>query len=397
MFGQAPARTKSAREKENRRQAPAGRPGKKPATLRPVTRIPRGAGTVVGVGALLLTIGFAIPSAAHGGAVEARLESVVWLEADTLWSQYALGLQSEDGESYEGASTGIRLLDLADVVLREMAMAPAGDGIFLAEMPLPADHDWRIEITFEGPAGAGELGVPGHPHHDEAWQGPIVRLATVDETLVGSRADTDSLFTRANVELPTPSPTTTTTVDETTSTTAPSTAVAAGKAEGPEPSGQPGVDQTPGVRGITVSIPATSTLFEIRRNVLIRLLHVGSITMWLAGALALGFGRLGKPARRAMQVGLVGTLGSGFALLLYGTPLAFPGVFRWTELRASSYGSPYTLVLGVKLLAVAAAVGFTIAVARRGGRSFVIGLVASFVVALTALTLLSQLHLFVHG
>lgn len=115
--------------------------------------------TVFGVGA--------IGAIAHGGTVNALVESVVWADDDGLRAAYALGLSFEDGDRYGGATASIRLVDGTGTVTIDAPMQGVHDGVHVGEMALPDDHDWRVEIAFDGPDGSGALEFAAHEHHAE--------------------------------------------------------------------------------------------------------------------------------------------------------------------------------------------------------------------------------------
>ena len=86
----------------------------------------------------------------------------------------------------------------------------------------------------------------------------------------------------------------------------------------------------------------------------------------------------------------------GLVLGLWGTPVGYPGVFRWSDLGSLEYGAAWQASFLVKMAGVAAGVLGTAAALRQRHWGARLG-TAGLGLALIAVTALSQFHVLTHG
>jgi hypothetical protein len=144
----------------------------------------------------------------------------------------------------------------------------------------------------------------------------------------------------------------------------------------------------------TLYLPSTTS--EIFKQTALRATHIIAIAIWLLGVGMLVLGSALKWSMIAAVVGIGGVVGTGILLILLGTPLTYPGLFRWQELSQRFYGLSYQTAFVLKMVGVAIAViGTATAVATKSKVSgWTVG--AGVTIAAVAVTARGQFHLFAH-
>lgn len=245
------------------------------------------------------------------------------------------------------------------------------NGVHRAALDYPGGGLWTVTVELSLSSGL-ELVEFGEnlpwPHYTTEAGTPKVKYDSARPSRIGMLATADeSVYLSAGQE---PAPVSSTTVPESPPTT------------------------TPLVDDVILDLPSSGD--ALRQDIGIRLLHIVAIALWAVPLFAAGLGKYGRLTVPVALVGMGLTVATGLALSLYGAPLTFPGLFRWSELQERLYGPSYGAVFIVKMVAVGlAAAGTVVWAFRRGMRTawVTLGLMAGALVAVTAM---SQFHLFSH-
>ncbi|MGH8915917.1 MAG: hypothetical protein ACRDZM_15560 [Acidimicrobiia bacterium] len=255
----------------------------------------------------------------------------------------------------------------AESVVGPVALATLSPGVFSGVVMYPEGGSWQVTVEAEGSnAGTAEFteNLPW-PHYTTEAGSPKIKVSSDDPSLEGSLIDiTESpIFGLAGAG------------------GAPSTTV------GETSQGSTDDD-------VVISIP--SSAFEVGRQTGLRWLHLGGIGLWAVSIGAIGLGRRGRTWAVMAIGGVVAVLATGAALMLWGAPIAFPGIFSWAELGEKLYGPSYRWAFLVKMAFVATGVVATAFLVTKSTRSRLVIAAGSMVGALAAVVVMAQLHLFTH-
>ena len=350
----------------------------------PSARRRRIAAPVVLAAVVAVSVGAPAPPArAHGEAVDVRVESVVYEGSDGLMVRYAVSLAFADGDPYDSAAV---TTDRGDTFTQ------VEDGLYMGDVTGEEPH--AVAITFQGDLGSGAIEITDDDLGGDMDLGPVVRVDTADPSQEGSPAGSDTLFSRAPMPTSVTTVASSTTVTTVTAPTATSTASPLTTSHTDHGSHQ--VEPTSaGVETVRLDVPSTGG--ELGRQLALRLSHVGALAVWLGALVAVLAGKTTWPVSLAAWAGLTATLATGVLLARSGTPIPEPGLFDWAGLEAQPYGRAYRSVFVVKMaLAVLAGGGTWWAVRRRSRRGGWVALTAAGG-AVVAVTILTQLHVLVHG
>lgn len=331
----------------------------------------------------------------HGGEVDVVVEAKASDPFEVLHTDYAVMLTFADGDRVEDAAVSAKATDGTDTVL-PIDVGAEGN-VYILHFLYAQPGQWTLDLTVEHPDVQVELtlveAIPvGNPGSH------VVRLDTADQTRAGT---VGSLAIPEHPLAAPPAPTTTTTDSPpltsnaaanppaTSTSTLPTTTTVGGSASSSAASA--GTSHRAAVqvttRG-TVSLPV---------ELVARWAHLGMITVWGLAVLAIAVRLNHWLLPVASLAGLVGTLVTGSLLGLWGTPVGFPGIFRWSDIGALEYGSAWQYSFLIKMGGVIVAiVGTAMAAKRQRWRGAQLA-VAGMGVALIAVTALSQFHLRTHG
>ena len=327
--------------------------------------------TLVTSVAALALVAMALPALAHGGDIEVAVE--LGQEPSGIF-QYGIVLVWDDGDPISGANVTINASG-SDSTETEIA-AEGEPGIYLARMGLEPG-EWAVMVDIVHPDSTGSIEFD-QLVSEGPLSGSVIVVDTVDPDRVGTQPpDEDTVL---DLPEPTPSTTTTTTAGEeatATSTTSSTTTTT--------------LAATP-VADVVVHVEAESTLF---RDVTMRVLHVAALGVWLVPLGAAVFGVSVRWMVPAALVGLVATLGTGVLLMLWGTPVGFPGLFDWEPFTGDQLG-PYLTWFLIKMTAFWSAVAATVTWARRTSRWAMWVVLAAVGGAVLAVTVMTQIHVLSH-
>lgn len=343
--------------------------------------------------ATVLVIGSAA-ALGHGGEVDVVVEAKASDPFDVLHTDYAVMLTFADGDRVENAAVSAQATDGTDTVL-PIEVGAEGN-VYILHFLYPQPGQWTLDLAVEHPDVEVELTlVEAIPMGDPGSH--VVRLDTAEQARVGT---VGSLAIPEHPEAAPQAPTTTTTVSPPLTTdaaadppvastsTLPTTTVggtASSSAASAGTSHSAAVQVT--TRGV-VSLPV---------ELVVRWAHLGMITVWGLAVLAIAVRLNHRLLPAASLAGLVGTLVTGSLLGLWGTPVGFPGIFRWSDIGTLEYGTAWQYSFLFKMGGVIVAiVGTAMAAKQQRWRGARLG-VAGMGVALIAVTALSQFHLLTHG
>jgi len=314
---------------------------------------------------------------------------------DVLHTDYAITLTFADGDRVENAVVSARASDGTETVL-PFQVGSEGN-LYIVHFIFPQPGQWTLDLAVDHPDVQLELtlveAIPiGGP------DAHVVRLDTVDESNIGSvglLVIPDHPLTEA------PAPTTTTT---SAAAPRPSTTLAAAPS-GTSPSTFPtttvveaaptGAASAETSHGAVLQVTASGVM-SLPVELVVRWAHLGMITLWGLALLAMAVRLDHRYLPPASLAGLAGTLVTGLLLGLWGTPVGYPGIFRWSDLSALEYGAAWQSSFLLKMAGVVLAAIGTAAAVKRKGWGARLG-VAGMGLALIVVTALSQFHLLTHG
>jgi hypothetical protein len=274
-----------------------------------------------------------------------------------------------------GASQG-DLVEIAEPV-------EVSPGVYVGNLPLASAGEWQVAIAIHHPDSNGNISFVQNVAPDDAdvW---VVLVDTGNEERVGSVPDPlTSILEPPNAP---------------TSTTVPVSEIA-------DPAAEPSTTTT-ATQPVAVEQPsaqASEVVVDIETDekgpafdIGIRLIHLMAIGLWLVPVFVSLFGRQNRTLVAVGIAGVVLTLATGTVLMLWGTPISFPGLFNPSAVADLSYGSPYVVAFAVKMVAVlvAAVATFRWAVNVDRGAAWVT--LAGATLAVVAVTAMSQYHLLSH-
>lgn len=333
----------------------------------------------------------ATPAAlAHGDDIDVIVEARASDPLDVLHTDYAITLTFADGDEVENAVISAEASDGTRTVLPIQVVSEGS--VYLVHFVYPEPGAWTLDLAVDHPDVQVELSlVDVIPIGDPGTH--LVRLNTLDESAVGSAGRLiipdhplaePPVSTTTTLDGPQP----TTTVGEEAPTAAdPTTTVSPARPVDP-PQAEPS-------HGAMVQV-TTSGVVSLPLELTMRWAHLGMITLWGLAVLAV-IARLDHPLLpAALLAGLAGTLVTGMLLGLWGTPVGYPGIFRWSDLGSLEYGSAWQSSFLLKMAGVLIAVAGTAGAVKRRGWGGLLA-VAGMGLALIAVTALSQFHLLTHG
>jgi hypothetical protein len=317
------------------------------------------------------------PVLAHGGGVEA----VVEVASTEGGFEYGLAFAWSDGDPITGAHVVMRANqgDLVEVS-EPVELSP---GVYVGSLPLASNGEWQVAIAIHHPDSNGSISfVQNVGSNDaDAW---VVLVDTGNEERVGSVPDPVASI----LEPPTVPTTTTLSVSEAVDPAA----------ETP--------DTTTSTQIVTpepISAQASEVVVDIESDekgpaidIGLRLVHLVAIGLWLV---PVSVSLFGKRNRASVVIGITGvvlTLATGSVLMLWGTPISFPGLFNPSAIADLSYGSPYVVAFAVKMAGVLLAAVATFRWAVKVDRNSAWVTLAGATLAVVAVTAMSQYHLLSH-
>jgi len=278
---------------------------------------------------------------------------------------------------YGVLSPGSEVVELSASVdggqgLGPITLVSVGGSRFIGRVEFPGAGLWSVSIAADGNVAATFAENLPWPHYSTEAGFPKIKVNTADASLEGTLTTVEvSLifgFTPAEV------PTSTATESETAAPATP-----------PAPAAQ---------TEVVVNLPDNAS--ELRRQIGLRWLHLGSILLWVLGVGAVYRGWRGSAWKAVAVSGSIVTVATGMALTLWGAPTAYPGIFRWSELGDRLYGSAYQGAFQVKMLFVIMGLVATgLLVAKSTKRRFYV-ILGSMGGAVAALAVMSQFHLWAH-
>jgi hypothetical protein len=310
-----------------------------------------------------------------------------------LHTDYAITLTFADGDAIEGAVVSASASDGTGTVL-PLEVASEGS-MYLMHFVYPRPGQWTLALAVDHPDVQVELSLLEEiPVGDPGSH--LVRLDTADESRVGS----GGLLVIADHPLAEPPPSTATTTTAASPGTTLAAAPSSSTSAAPTTTSAAVATSTTAVQGAEshggmVQVTTTGVL-SLPMELLLRWAHLGMITLWGLAILALLIRLPHRLIPVAGLAGLAGTLVTGMLLGLWGTPVGYPGIFRWSDLGALDYGTAWQTSFLLKMGGVAIAVVGTVAAIRRRGWGAFLG-AAGMGVALIVVTALSQFHLLTHG
>ena len=328
---------------------------------------------LMGVVALMVP---ALTVAAHGG----ELEAVVEAAAVDGGFEYGLSLHSHDGHPVTGALVVIRaekngLVEVADP--NEIAA-----GLYVGRLALSSPGDWEVVIAIDHPESSGSISFT---HSITAadhgyWE---VLADTANPERVGSVPDPATSILDPPV-LPT-----TTSLGTTSSTSSEGST-----AEVSSTTSLPAEQGTSTATGVVVDISGQGPNPGL--HISLRIIHVVAIGMWLIPVFASLFGATSRARVVTAISGVVLTAVTGTTLMLLGTPVPFPGLFRWSGFASIPYGPSYLGAFTLKLVGVIVAVVATVRWAAKSDLAAARVTLAAGGLAVIAVIALSQFHILSH-
>jgi hypothetical protein len=320
----------------------------------------------------------AMRASAHGGEPEVVVE-VASLEGR---AEYGVGVHSADDHPVTEARVEIHV-EQGDRAERVEAEEDT-PGVYLAQILFPTSGVWRVGIVIHHPESEGSIQFDQTVELD----GDLEWLVLVDTTnpdRVGSTPEPSMAVLEPHLSVSS-STTTVTGVTEANSGT-PATTTASTDPESRE-------TEVPAGSEVSVDLEASDP--NPLGAVSLRVVHLGSIGLWLIPVLASVFGWKTRSSAMFALVGVILTAVTGVSLMLWGAPVAFPGIFDWGRLSEVPYGSSYLLSFLVKITAVLIAVTATLRWAWRENRRATWVALGGGVIAAVAVTAMSQYHLLSH-
>jgi hypothetical protein len=312
------------------------------------------------------------------------VEAVVEVASADGGFQYGLAFTWSDGDPITGAHIVMRASqgDLVEIA-EPVEVSP---GVYVGNLPLASGGEWQVAIAIHHPDSNGNISFVQNVAPDDAdvW---VVLVDTGNEERVGSAPD---LLTSI-LEPPTTPTSTTVPVSETAEGAAePSATTATITATQPVAVEQPSAQASEVVVDIETDEKGPS--FDIG----IRLIHLMAIGLWLVPVFVSLFGRQNRTLVVVGITGVVLTLATGTVLMLWGTPISFPGLFNPRAVADLAYGSPYVVAFAVKMGAVLVAAVATFRWAVKADRGAAWVTLAGATLAVVAVTAMSQYHLLSH-
>jgi hypothetical protein len=247
---------------------------------------------------------------------------------------------------------------------------------------LASDGEWQVAIAIHHPDSNGSISfVQNVASNDaDAW---VVLVDTGNEERVGSVPDPVAGI----LEPPTVPTTTTLPVSEAVDPAAETPNTTTTQSVTPEPISTQASDVI-----VDIESDEKGPAFDIG----LRLVHLVAISLWLV---PISVSLFGKRNRTSVVIGITGvvlTLATGTVLMLWGTPISFPGLFNPSAIADLSYGSPYVVAFAVKMAGVLLAAVATFRWAVNVDRNSAWITLAGATLAVVAVTAMSQYHLLSH-
>lgn len=320
-----------------------------------------------------------LPAGAHGGDIEVVLEAAT--QDGSV--DYGLAIRFADGDPVAGAHVVLHAEQGDQSELAEASEDSAG--VYFAEIQFPAPGEWRVDVTIDHSESEGSI-----QFHQTVADGASRQWLVVVDTKNPDQEGTTPDPERAILDPSQASASTTTTTTAVTSTGANSASSATTTTTTSAP-----LEATERTRtDVVVELSAEET--DPLGAIGMRVVHLGSIGLWLIPVFAGVFGRTTRPSIVLALVGIVLTAATGVLLMLWGAPVAFPGIFDGSGLGDVSQGSSYQTAFLVKMGAVLTAALATLGWAWKQDRKAVWVALGGGVVAAVAVTAMSQYHLLSH-
>lgn len=301
----------------------------------------------------------------HAFAIVA--EAFVAQATDPLSIEYAVAATGPDGSPIPGAAVEFEAESDTGSTVPPITLVDH-DGIHRGTIRYPDGGSWTVTATIRTPEGSetftfAEL-LPW-PHYTTEAGIPKVKYDSANPGRIGTLLGVADSIYLAQGFGPTTEP-----------------------ADG-EPPAPPIEDPE-----VVLSLPSPAS--TLTQDILLRVMHLVALGAWVVPIGAAALGRHHPAAVPVALVGVVGTVFTGMMLALWGSPVAFPGLLRWSELAERLYGPSYQAAFVAKMAFVLAAAAATVWWATRRDRRatwLTLGAVAGAAVAVTAM---AQFHLFSH-
>lgn len=307
-------------------------------------------------------------------------EALVPNAEEPLRVQYSVAVFGQDRQPLDGISVVMSAISQAGDLIGPF-MFTSEAGVHTATITFPSAAVWDVTavIGLDGPTEAVRFTeTMPLPYYSDIAGEVIVKYDSERPERIGtSIKPEDSLLATA------------------TSGTFADAAIDSGSNEAPtEPK-----DPAPAVevQNDQVTMFLRDTRAIITRNVVLRLLHITAIGLWAVPLVAYVFRRRLRAEQALIILGMLATVATGAALSLWGSPLTFPGLLRWSELASRTYGQAYQTSFLAKMGFVALAIIGSAVWTRRKSTSSVAMALTGMALAFVTLTLLAQIHLFAHA
>lgn len=328
------------------------------------------------LGGFLIVALSGIPALAHGGGIDA----VVEVASRDAGFEYGLALTWSDGDPLTGAHIVMRadqddLVEIAEPV----EVTP---GVYVGSLPIVSVGEWQVAVAIHHPDSNGSISFVHNVTSPDAWSW-VVLVDTANENRVGSTPDPATSI----LEPPVVSTTTTLPVsdaEQDIADTPPATTAQSSSSE----------SDSVGEGDVVVDIESEGTAAMI--DIGMRIAHLVAIGLWIVPVFASLFGKQSRVSVVSGVAGVLLTMATGTVLMLWGTPVSFPGLFSWGEIADLSYGPSYLLAFVVKMVGVLLAAAATLRWALRVDRTAAWVTLTGGALAVIAVTAMNQYHLLSH-
>jgi len=313
---------------------------------------------------------------AHGGGIDA----VVEVASTQGGFEYGLAFAWSDGDPITGAHIVMRASQ--DDLVKVAEPVEVSPGVYVGSLPLASDGEWQVAVAIHHSDSNGTITFVQNVSPDEtrSW---VVLVDTDNEERVGSVPDPAT-----SILEPPPVPTTTTLpVSDTADAAAKTPATTTTQPAAPEGASAQSSDVV-----VDIEADENGPAFDIG----VRVIHLVAIGLWVVPVFASLFGKQNRTSVVFGVTGVVLTIATGTVLMLWATPVSFPGLFNPSVIADLSYGSSYLVAFAVKMAGVLLAAVATLRWAVKVDRKSAWTTLGGATLAVVAVTAMNQYHLLSH-